>query len=228
MLPIRIEATRMDNQTTELKNNAIWVVKKRAKLLLGSFVLNIFISILLSMFPGAKAMLNIILQLSGILFIIFFVRAGFALAILFITKTKDFSGGYIEVYNDHIVVKQRTRYVNSSEWENAEIWFEDLIKMWNSTQKSSRKIYRYHLQFNEKNYIEEICFRFKTGSKSHAKMTIITKGDTFGLHFGGYSKEELLNLGKIIHSRALAFNTNLIYEEEPIIYKRVLRKITRN
>lgn len=106
---IRLEAACMDSQAIEQKDNVILILKKRGIFLLALFGVNIFVSELPSLLPSAKGVLDILAQISLILFLVFFVRAGFALAIAFIlyTQTKDYNGGYIEVYNDRIVVKQK-------------------------------------------------------------------------------------------------------------------------
>ncbi|OPZ89583.1 MAG: hypothetical protein BWY74_02659 [Firmicutes bacterium ADurb.Bin419] len=223
--PIRIEAARLDNQAVEQRNSAILILKRRVRLLLGVLAVNIFISAMEPLFPEAEAVLEILLKISGILFLFFFVRAGLALAMIFITKTKDYVGGYIEVYNDHILIKQLACYANNNQWESAEIWFEDLLEMRNSTNKSIEKIYEYNYQLYPAKYIDEIWFEFRTSGRSRAETVIATKGNAFALHFKGYNKEEVLDLGRTIYSMALKYNSDLQYEEEPIIYKRVIRRI---
>ncbi len=225
ILPIRMEAACMDNQAIEYKNNAILMLKKRGMFLLAMLAVNSVVSLLPSLFPDAKGVFDVIVKISGILFLVYFVRAGFALAMIFITRTKNYIGGYIEVYNDHILIKQKACYVNSDKWETGEIWYEDLIKMWNSTGKSNEKIYDYYIQHDRTRYVDEIWFKFKEAGKSRADMAIASKGNVFALHFGGYNKEEILNLGKTIYSLALYYNKDLKYEEEPIIYKRIIRSI---
>jgi|BioPla2DNA2_1021312.scaffolds.fasta_scaffold02898_12 hypothetical protein len=223
--PIRIEAASLDNQAVEQRKNAIRILKKRVMILLGVLAANILIPAMQPLFPGAETVLTILLSISGILFLFFFVWAGLTLALIVVTKTKDYTGGYIEVYNDHILIKQQSYYVNNSQWESAEIWFEDLLHMRNSTNKSIEKIYEYEYQLHPEKYIDKICFEFKASGRSHAKMVTSTKGNVFAFHFGGYNKEEILDLGRNIYSMALKYNSSLKFEEEPIIYKRIIRRI---
>lgn len=227
--PIRIEAACMDNQAIEQKNYAKSTLKKRGTFLLAIYGFNLILSAIPSVLSDANGVLDILTQISVILFLFFFARAGFALAItiILITQTKDYNGGYIEVYTDRIVIKQKAPYINSKKWETCEIWFEDLIDMWNSTDKTHKEIYNNNLQYDRTEYVNKISFKFKTTGKSRADMAIKSKGNIFFLHFGGYNKEEILDLGRTIYSQALYYNKDLKYEEEPIIYKRIIRSIRR-
>jgi len=224
--PIRIEAVRLDSQAAELNANGLMILKRRALFLLAAIGANILSSVLRSRFPESEGIFGILMTVTAILIIISFIRAGIALAMVFLTKEKDYIGGYIEVYSDHVVIKQRARYSNSDKWETGEIWFEDMTEMRNVTYRSNEKIYKYSLQHDRTNYVEAIRFRFRTTSRSKADMAIRADGSYFDMHFGGYNRAEMLELGRTIYSLALRYNYGLKYEEEPIIYKRILTKIT--
>ncbi len=212
-LPFRLEAAGTTEYESQIKALGKDRLKKHGILLVVILAASLLISVLSSFLPDGSGVLGIPQIIVNLLFIAFFISTAFHFFIFLATNKKDYSGGYLEVYDDHITVRQRARFVNNNSWESAEIWYEDLTRMWNTTDKSNSRMLRLNQDIDR--YTDGICFEYVSGRRSHSesvsKLSFKPGVNVFRLNCDGYSKSAILNAAKAVYGAARTFNTALEY-----------------
>lgn len=212
-LPFRLEASGTTEYEAKTRAISKGRFQKHGILLVIILAASLLISVLSSFFPDGSGVLKTAQVIVNLLFIVFFVSTAFHFFIFLATNKKDYSGGYLEVYEDHITVRQRAHFVNNNSWESAEIWYDDLIRMWNTTDKSNSRALR--LNRDIERYTDGICFEYISGRRSHsesvAKSGVRPGVNVFRLNCDGYAKSAILNAAMAVHSAARSFNAALEY-----------------
>lgn len=212
-LPFRLEAAGTTEYEAQIRTLGKAKFQKQGILLIIVLAISLLISVLTSFFPDSAGILKTAQIIVNLLFIAFFVSTAFHFFIYLATNKKDYSGGYFEVYNDHVTVMQRAHFVNNNGWESAEIWYEDLTRMWNTTDKSNSRMLR--LNQDIERYTDGICFEYISSRRSHSE-SVVKLGarpdvNVFRLNCDGYAKSTILDAAKAVYGAARAFNADLEY-----------------
>jgi|LSQX01.2.fsa_nt_gb hypothetical protein len=211
---IRLEAVGISPQEA---NNVVLTKKRLIKLSIG-FIITVLtsalVSYLTSLFPNAEGLFKIVLSLVNLIAIGLFIFAGISLFIFLAINRKDYSGGYIEVYSDCVVIMQRSHFSNDDRWESASIWYRDILRMWNTSDKSNSRILRENQEVER--YTDGVCFEYISGHQSHS-ISVANLGGRpgatiFRLNCKGYAKTAILDVAKTIHSAAQVSNPKLEYQ----------------